>query len=428
VSTPALVELYRRGEVEPGALLWRAGMAGWLPPYDVPEVSEALHGQGVHVPGSHLDAGFEDDEEATRVAMSPLLPGSIGGSGGGPASLGTPDDAAGFGDEEVTRAIDSSALASPGPLTAPGQVTAAAPPPAPRLPPIPRGPSSAPVAPSARTAPTAARETPAVVAPPPPTGEDSDEATRIFDTSRLSSSPAARPEQDDEATRVYDSAAHAAPAPEPASAPRPPSAPPERLDPSFLGPATPPPEEAPRRFTAESILSVPPPEEASDVSGVDQPFLAVQRTSVSWRPPQPQQRRWGWLLVPTILAAGVAVALWQRPEWVELGRTQVLTWMGRPPAPEDPHAHLPPFDTERVGVVLEEAARTAQRCKLPDGPTGYGRVHVKFVNTGRAQAAQVSEPFAGTEVGECLVALFAGARMPPFSGKAVIVAKNFSIE
>lgn len=376
LDTQGLLELYRRGTVEPGALIWRPGMDRWLPPYDVPEVAAALARAGVSVPGSDLEASFEDDEEATRVALSPLL--AKGGAGPlGATAIGGEDDGGFSDEEEVTRALDSSTLAAARPLLTD---------------PVP---------------------------PPAASDEPPEEPTRIFESPRSSPYAQGVPlEQDDETTRIYEG-------PSQPAASSTPVVPPDRLDPAFLGSTTPPPDELPPRFNAQSILSVPAPDETSDVSGID---VALPQASASWGAGAPKKRSFAWLWVLVLLVVGAAVAAWQRPDWVELVRTQVLTWLGRAPRAEASSTEPPAFDTERVGVVLEEAARTAQQCKLPDGPTGAGRVHVKYVNSGRAESAQVSEPFLGTEVGECLVALFTGTRVPPFSGKPVIVAKNFTIE
>jgi len=37
-------------------------------------------------------------------------------------------------------------------------------------------------------------------------------------------------------------------------------------------------------------------------------------------------------------------------------------------------------------------------------------------------------PFEGTSVGDCVVASFREARVPPFHGDAVVLTKSFSIE
>ncbi|NLE84788.1 MAG: hypothetical protein GX607_00165 [Myxococcales bacterium] len=372
IDTATLVALYREQRVEPGALLWREGMDRWLPPYDIAEIVDALQRAGLTVPGSDLGASFDEDEEATRVALSPLLPSQVQSPAPSSETAAADEDA--FGDDEVTRAFEPSPFASPAP-----------------------------------SAPHAAAE-----------DVDDDEVTRAFEASSISSPHAS--DLDEEATRIFESSPRSS---GPAGPP-----PPARLDPSFLGPTTAPPaEEAPRPFEARSILSVPTHDEISDVSGLADSVPALQRTSVSWRPSAPSKRRsrlW-WLLVPALLASGVGVVQWRAPHWIDRLEAELLALLGRAPAPSGAET-LPPFDTEHVGAVLEEAARAAPRCKLPDGPTGPGRVHVRYSNSGRTEAAEVSEPFQGTEVGECLTALFAATRVPPFSGRPVIVGKNFTVE
>jgi hypothetical protein len=97
-------------------------------------------------------------------------------------------------------------------------------------------------------------------------------------------------------------------------------------------------------------------------------------------------------------------------------------------APE-PEVTLPPFDTSAAKAALEAAAANAASCKKPDGPTGKGKVQVTFSpKTGRATSANVVEgAFGGTPVGGCVAKLFRAAKVPPFSGDPVSVAKSFSI-
>jgi hypothetical protein len=88
----------------------------------------------------------------------------------------------------------------------------------------------------------------------------------------------------------------------------------------------------------------------------------------------------------------------------------------------------PPFDTSAAKAALEAASSSAASCRKEDGPTGKGKVQVTFSPGGRATSANVIEgPFGGTTVGGCVAKIFRGAKVPPFSGEAVTVAKSFTI-
>lgn len=95
-----------------------------------------------------------------------------------------------------------------------------------------------------------------------------------------------------------------------------------------------------------------------------------------------------------------------------------------PPAEPD----KPPFDMSAAKAALETAAASAPSCKTPDGPTGKGKVQVTFSPSGHATSANVIEgSFGGTSVGGCIAKLFRSARVPPFSGDPVTVAKSFTV-
>jgi predicted Zn finger-like uncharacterized protein len=88
----------------------------------------------------------------------------------------------------------------------------------------------------------------------------------------------------------------------------------------------------------------------------------------------------------------------------------------------------PPFDTAAAKAALETASSSAASCKKDDGPTGRGKVQVTFSPNGRATSANVIDgPFGGTPVGGCIAKIFRGAKVPPFSGDPVTVAKSFTI-
>ena len=74
------------------------------------------------------------------------------------------------------------------------------------------------------------------------------------------------------------------------------------------------------------------------------------------------------------------------------------------------------------------AARAAQACRRVLGPTGPGTVVVVFDPSGVVQRAEVSPPYAGTDVGACVERTFMQVTVPSFSGPAVSVSKRFTVE
>jgi len=52
---------------------------------------------------------------------------------------------------------------------------------------------------------------------------------------------------------------------------------------------------------------------------------------------------------------------------------------------------------------------------------------VTFSADGPVKSVTVSAPFAGTAVGQCVMAAFRSARVPPFSGSAITLPKSFRI-
>jgi predicted Zn finger-like uncharacterized protein len=238
------------------------------------------------------------------------------------------------------------------------------------------------------------------------------------------------------------SSPHAAPPPSSPSAPRPtPSAPRASAPPAPSGPheATPyawvppgssplaaPPPSSPT--ASHSPASPVPPPSAPQARSVqvdtgpafgEEPSTAQQITAMRAALRPRRSRPFLWIAAALVIGAGAAAAF-------ELGPTlpYVGKYVGRTAAPETTG---PDFDATAAGKALEDAATTASRCKVPDGPTGPGRVNVKYLPTGRVESAKVSDPYAGTDVGECLLNVFENTRVPAFGGKPVIVGKNFEL-
>ncbi|HEY3667538.1 MAG TPA: serine/threonine-protein kinase [Polyangiaceae bacterium] len=98
------------------------------------------------------------------------------------------------------------------------------------------------------------------------------------------------------------------------------------------------------------------------------------------------------------------------------------------PAPAlPPNAERPPLNRGAAMVALTSAASSAASCKRADGPSGAGTATVTFSPDGPVKSVNVSAPFAGTPVGQCVSAVFRGAHVPPFSGSAFTLPKGFSI-
>ena len=88
----------------------------------------------------------------------------------------------------------------------------------------------------------------------------------------------------------------------------------------------------------------------------------------------------------------------------------------------------PAFDRDAATKVL--SAVELIKCKAPGGPRGPGHVLVTFSPEGNVADVQVDRtPYAGNPVARCLVSQFkTAAKIPAFSGQAVTVGKNFSID
>lgn len=104
-----------------------------------------------------------------------------------------------------------------------------------------------------------------------------------------------------------------------------------------------------------------------------------------------------------------------------------------PPAPTPTPAQRDkdavPFDRRAAATALDQASEKVQICKADGGPTGAGHVTLTFGTNGRVQSAVADQPpFADTPTGVCVAGKFSEARVPPFTGVAVKVGKNFTIE
>ena len=86
-----------------------------------------------------------------------------------------------------------------------------------------------------------------------------------------------------------------------------------------------------------------------------------------------------------------------------------------------------PLNRGAALAALGSAASAATACKRADGPSGSGSASVTFSPDGPVKSVTVSAPFAGTPVGQCVVAAFRNAHVPPFSGSSITLPKSFQI-
>jgi serine/threonine protein kinase len=98
-----------------------------------------------------------------------------------------------------------------------------------------------------------------------------------------------------------------------------------------------------------------------------------------------------------------------------------------PPPAVIPPDQRAPLNRGAALAALGSAASAASSCKREGGPTGSGSASVTFSADGPVKSVTVSAPFAGTAVGQCVIATFRGAHVPPFSGSSITLPKSFQI-
>lgn len=96
-------------------------------------------------------------------------------------------------------------------------------------------------------------------------------------------------------------------------------------------------------------------------------------------------------------------------------------------APSKDAAKSCAFDRGAAAVVLIQIANNLGHCATPSGPSGPGKVKIPFEGTyGSAHDVTFVEgAFGGTAVGDCILADFATAHVPPFCGPDVPANKSF---
>lgn len=98
------------------------------------------------------------------------------------------------------------------------------------------------------------------------------------------------------------------------------------------------------------------------------------------------------------------------------------------PRPE-PAAAGTPFDRNAAASALASAAAQASACRKDGDPSGVANVTLTFAPSGRVTAAKLSgPPFAGTATGGCIASTLRRAKIPPFDGEMVTVAKTIVVQ
>jgi hypothetical protein len=87
------------------------------------------------------------------------------------------------------------------------------------------------------------------------------------------------------------------------------------------------------------------------------------------------------------------------------------------------------FNKQAAMSALDDAAAKAKNCRPQGGPSGTGRVQVRYEPNGKVGAVSILTPsFANTTTGDCVVMVFRRANVPAFTGApAVVLNKNFDI-
>lgn len=87
------------------------------------------------------------------------------------------------------------------------------------------------------------------------------------------------------------------------------------------------------------------------------------------------------------------------------------------------------FNKQAAKTALDEAAAKASNCRPAGGPSGAGRVQVRYEPNGKVGAVTLLTPsFENTTTGDCVVMVFRRAAIPSFTGSpAVVMNKNFEI-
>jgi hypothetical protein len=101
-------------------------------------------------------------------------------------------------------------------------------------------------------------------------------------------------------------------------------------------------------------------------------------------------------------------------------------------SPEAPKSTGKPgstFNRDAAKAALDDAASQAKLCRPQGGPSGTGRVQVRYEPSGKVGAVSIlTSKFENTTTGSCVKMLFRRAKVPEFTGAPVVVVnKSFDI-
>jgi eukaryotic-like serine/threonine-protein kinase len=86
------------------------------------------------------------------------------------------------------------------------------------------------------------------------------------------------------------------------------------------------------------------------------------------------------------------------------------------------------IDRSAAKAALASAASAARACRSQGPPpTPEGHAAVTFTPRGSVSAVSISQNYLGTAIGNCIVANFRNARVPPFSGDPVTINASFQM-
>ncbi len=87
------------------------------------------------------------------------------------------------------------------------------------------------------------------------------------------------------------------------------------------------------------------------------------------------------------------------------------------------------FNREAAKSALDSAAQQAKNCRPQGGPSGSGRVQVRYEPSGKVAAVSIlTSKFENTDAGSCVRMVFRRARVPEFTGATgMVVNKSFEI-
>ncbi len=91
----------------------------------------------------------------------------------------------------------------------------------------------------------------------------------------------------------------------------------------------------------------------------------------------------------------------------------------------------PAFDRIAARASIDAATDRARKCGRvsPEGPIGGGQVQLVYAASGQVQSTRMlSTRFEHTKTGDCVLAVFLDACIPPYAGELVYVNKGFTIE